>query len=152
MVSRLEDLAPPRESRSAKLEVVRSGAPSAQAAREAAVEESLEGIREALLGIEAELAEMSGRARMIAREEAELAGSKVIDEARLAARREAKASIEAAAEEEATMPSPFSWTMVLVALCVSALIGLSATLSGWAGVVAVAMAILVWSTVAVARG
>jgi hypothetical protein len=88
---------------------------------------------------------------MIAREEAELAGAKLIDEARLVARREARASIEATADEAAAIPTPFSWTMVLIALCVSAMIGLAATLSGWAGVVAIAMAILVWSTVAVAR-
>jgi hypothetical protein len=151
MVSRLEDLAPPAGSRSAKLEVVRSGARPQEAPREVAVAESLTAIQEALRGIEAELAEMSGRARMIAREEAELAGAKLIDEARLVARREARASIEATADEAAAIPAPFSWTMVLIALCVSAMIGLAATLSGWAGVVAIAMAILVWSTVAVAR-
>lgn len=151
MVSRLEDLAPPRVSRSAKLEVVRSASEPGKGGQEAALAEALDGITQTLRGIEAELAEMSGRARIIAREEAELAASRVLDETRVTAQRETEAAIEAAREADAAR-SPFSWTMVLVALCVSAMIGLAATLSGWAGVVAIAMAILVWSTVAVARG
>lgn len=149
MVSRLEDLAPPKVSRSARLEVVRSGAK--QQTAESALSDALLEINAALRNIEAELSETSGRARMIAREEAELAGSKLLEEARAVARREVEASIDAAASAEASLPAPFSWTMVLIALCVSAMIGLAATLSGWAGVVAIAMAILVWSTVAVAR-
>ena len=150
MVSRLEDLAPPRVSRSARLEVVRSGADQQKGGQEASIAEALNGMTQALRAMEAELAETNGRARMIAREEAELAGARLLDEVRTAARQEAESVVDAAREAELAR-SPFSWTMVLVALCVSAMIGLAATLSGWAGVVAIAMAMLVWSTIAVAR-
>lgn len=157
MVSRLADLAPPRVSRSAKLEVVKSfPASDLQESASASgidTEEALLEMSLVLRDMAAELSGISQQTRAIAREEAQLSRATLIDEARTVARQEA-ALASTAAEDTEIQPAGMaavSWSMVLAAACVSALIGLAATLAGWAGAAAVAMMILVWSTVSVAR-
>lgn len=160
MVSRLEDLAPPKVSRSAKLEIVKSFPGGAEGDLPEGVQPSGVDTEQALLEMSlvmremaAELSGISQQTRAIAREEAELSRPALLEEARTVARREA-ALASSADRDDVTEPSgvqALSWSMVLIALCVSALIGLAATLAGFAGATAVALLILVWSTVSVAR-
>ena len=156
MVSRLEDLAPPRVSRS-KLEIVKSFSGSDQPDREPAAgidtEEALVEMSLVMREMAAELSGISQQTRAIAREEAALSRSALLDEARRVARQEAARSSSVAADTgtEAAEPPALTWSMVLVALCVSALVGLAAMLAGWAGAAMAAALILVWSTVSVAR-
>jgi hypothetical protein len=157
MVTRLEDLAPSAVSRSAKLEVVKtfSGAEQPETERASGIdtEEALVEMSLVLREMAAELSGISQQTRVIARKQAELSRTALIDEARTVARQEAALASSAAKDTETeTDGTPaLSWSMVLIALCVSALIGLASTFAGWAGAAVVATMILVWSTVSVAR-
>jgi hypothetical protein len=157
MVTRLEDLALSRVSRSAKLEIVKSFSgsdhPEGERASGIDTEEALVEMSLVLREMAAELSGISQQTRTIAREEIELSRAALLEDARAVARREAVLASSAVAPtgSEDVGPPALSWSMVLVALCVSALMGLAATLAGWAGAAAVATMILVWSTVSVAR-
>ena len=158
MVSRIEDLAPSKVSRSAKLGIVKSfpGGEPRDGALSSGIdtEQALLDMSLVLRDMAAELSGISQQTRVIAREEVERSRAALLDEARTIARQEAALASSAATDvvtEPAGLPA-LSWSMVLVALCVSALMGLAATLAGFAGAATAAIMILVWSTVSVVRG